>query len=848
MAKKGSEIWTCPRCGAQVDITGLGLYAEVVCPQCRLVDRVHVQLGGFRLEKVLGIGGMSVVYRALDVSLQRPLALKVLNDDFRNDPERIERFEKESAMMARVRHENITAVYSAGRAYDQFYIAMELVEGENLEHRVTRNGPLEPLEAVSIVQQVARGLEAAQKAGLLHRDMKPGNILITRRGKAKVIDFGLALADKQGDTEEILWATPYYAAPETLNRQQEDARADIYAVGITLSFLLTGVGQFDEPVETVNQLLELKRNRPPFAEQMPEAPAVLSDLVDHMTAFSPNKRPSNYGELIEELDDVLGELRKQKLEASLGNSLWWRRLAHNAAAIAVSLLLGGILALFLSPAKIDLFREPEPVPLRNIDLQGEEMRALQAVVGRMERETAAAEQELLRISRESNEPALGAWSARLALFLCLRSSAPNPEGAEEAGRWLKRHLSNAGRALPAGRRVLEILSKEASVGEPGLADWFKHKGAWGSLTPQEVENEINRLNTLNCPAPLRFLLLDGLARRALWAIGPSAAGQIRRVMWQMVPNLQEYSSFRQCLVAAEEDDKLLHLSQMQGIVAEAQTGNCAPSEEAERKLRQIEKDDQAPPILRTMAEVKREAIFLSRHLCRTFVRKKPKNCQTGMTLPAMLKALGQDSSGIPPQIIQDARTIFGIAMTEYIRRARIGGYLQDEGKLSPEVVFILRDWEKRLGAAEDTDKRMRQAFDPGNTQQVEELLQACRDACSVTLLPGGPSLGYMDHPGGVYSGSSTIMPRIWAEFLARSGRARINRIDMLPVLGLKGERFATYSLTVGAVQPVPREIAEHFEQTGSGVILRSAEDLKKHARALSGEPRSFLLLRTPIFR
>ena len=848
MAKKGSEIWTCPRCGAQVDITGLGLYAEVTCPQCGLVDHVHVQLGGFRLEKVLGIGGMSVVYRALDISLQRPLALKVLNDDFRNDPERIERFEKESAMMARVRHENITAVYSAGRAYDQFYIAMELVEGENLEHRVTKNGPLEPLEAVSIVQQVARGLEAAQKAGLLHRDMKPGNILITRQGKAKVIDFGLALADKQGDTEEVLWATPYYAAPETLNRQQEDVRADIYAVGITLSFLLTGVGQFDEPVESVNQLLELKRNRPPFAEQMPEAPTVLSDLVDHMTAFSPNKRLANYGELIEELDDVLGELKKQKREASLGNILRWKRLAHNAAAIVASLLLGGILAFFLSPAKFDPFRDPVPTPMGNIDLQGPEMRALQAVVVRMDGETAAAEQELLRISRESNEPTIGAWSARLALFLCSRSAAPDPDGAEEAGRLLKKHLSNAAHALSAGRSVLELLSKAPSVEEPSLADWFKHKGSWESLTPQNVENEINELNTLNYPVPLRFLILDSVARRALWAIGPSAAGQIRKTMWQTVPDLQEYSSFRRWLAAAEEDDKLLSLSQMQGIVAEAQTGDRAPSEEAERKLQQIEKAEQVPPILRTMAEVKREAILLSRHLCRTFVRKKPKSCQEGMTLPAMLKALGQDSSGIPPQVIQDARTIFGIAMTEYIRRARIGGYLQDEGKHSPEIAFILRDWEKRLRSAEDTDKRTRQAFDPGNTQQVEELLQACRESRLVTVLQGFGSLNYMDHPGYTGAGSSTVMPRSYAELLARFGKVRIEPTEILPVLGLKGERFATYSLATGVVQPVPQKTAEHFEESGSGVILRSVEDLKKHARALSSEPRSFLLLRTPIFR
>ncbi len=849
MAKKGSEIWTCPRCGAQVDIASLGLYAEVSCPQCNLVDRVHAQLGGFRLEGVLGIGGMSVVYRALDVSLRRPLALKVLNDRFRDDRDRIERFEKESAMMARVRHENVTAVYSAGRAYDQFYIAMELVEGENLEHRVAKHGPLKPLEAVRIVRQVASGLDAAQKAGLLHRDMKPGNILLTRPGKAKVIDFGLALAEKQGDTEEVIWATPYYAAPETLNREQEDARADIYALGITLDFLLTGVGQFAEPVESVNQLLELKRNRSSFAEKQPDAPGVLSDLVDHMTAFSPHKRPADYGELIEELDDVRSELEKREHEARMGVSLRWKRLVRGAAAIFISLLLGGILALLISPAKLNIFRGVAPVPVEKVSLVSPEMQTLQEAIARLDTGgTKEAEQLLLRIARESDEPAIAAWCARLAFFLCSRSDEPDPHGAEEARELLKKRSSDIDRALPAGRAMLRLLADDVSTNEPSLTDWFKHKGSWESLTPGMISEEIDKINKLSCPAPLSFLFHDALARRALWVIGPSAAAQIRRTMRQMVPNLQEYTFLSRWLEVGETDDKLLHLAHLQGIFIEVQTSNDPPSEEVEKQLLRLEKDGQAPPLLRTRAQVKREAIALSRHLCRTFARKKPRICRTDMSLYAVLKALEKDSSGIPPRIVQDARAIFGVAMDIYGRRARISNYLKDKEKYSPEIAFILRDWEKRLASTEDADKRQQQSLDPGNARQVEELLQACRDSRLVTVLQGFGSLNYMDHPGYTGAGSSTVMPRSYAELLARFGKVRIEPTEILPVLGLKGDRFATYSLTTGVVQPVPRETAEHFEESGSGVILRSVEDLKKHARSLSSEPRSFLLLRTPIFR
>ncbi len=832
-----------------MDTADLGLFAEVTCSRCNLIGRVHVQLGGFLLEDVLGIGGMSVVYRALDISLRRPLALKVLNDNFRNDPERIERFENESAMMARVRHENITAVYSAGRAYDQFFIAMELVEGENLEYHVNKHGPLQPLEAVCIVIQVARGLAAAQKAGLLHRDMKPGNILLTRQGKAKIIDFGLALAEKQEDTEEVIWATPYYAAPETLNREQEDARADIYALGITLSFLLTGVGQFAEPIESVNQLLNLKRNRPPFAEQKPGTPAVLSALVDHMTAFSPGKRSANYHELIEELEDVRRELDKQRREDHVGSKLHWKRPARNVMLGAVSLLLGGVLALILSPAKFDVFRDPVPAPMKKADLRNAETQALQeAIVLLNNGKTEEAEQMLLRVARESNEPAIGAWCARLALFLCTRSNKPNVNGSREAHSLLKKHLLNIEHALPAGRAVLKLLAEEIFTEDPPLADWFAHKGEWEGLSPQEVADEIARLGKLKCPAALGFLLRDTIARHALWAIGPNAAAKIRSSMRQMSPRLKEYAAIGTWVNTAEEDEKLLHLSHLQGMLVEAQPTNCPPREGAEEWLLQIEKDTQAPPILRTMAKVKREAVVLSRHLYRTFARKKPKSCRKGMPLDAMLKALEEDPSGIPAQIIQDARAIFGVATDVHGRRERVTNYLKEEHKYSPEIAFILHDWEKRLAVADDVDKIHQQKLDLKNTQQIEDLLQACRDTRLVTVLPGTLPLNYINHPESARPGTSTILPRTYAELYARLGKVRIEATNLLPMLGLRKENFENYSLSTGIVQPMPQNIAEHFEQSGAGVILRNADDLRKHSDSLADNPRSSILLRIPFLR
>ena len=214
---------------------------EIACPDCGVRSFVHGLLANYKIDSILGIGGMSVVFRARDMVLGRPLAIKVLNDTYRDEPERIEGFENECALMAKVRHENVVSVYSAGWARGQFYIAMELVDGRNLELIVAERGFLLPADALEIVRQVALGLQAANEAGLLHRDVKPGNVLITPEGQAKVLDFGLSLEDKPGvETEDVIWATPYYVPPETLHRQPESVQTDIYALGAVMYHMITG--------------------------------------------------------------------------------------------------------------------------------------------------------------------------------------------------------------------------------------------------------------------------------------------------------------------------------------------------------------------------------------------------------------------------------------------------------------------------------------------------------------------------------------------------------------------------------------------------------------------------------
>ena len=345
------ELWSCSQCGMQQDISQLGFFAEIQCPQCGRTTHVHTMLANYKVESILGIGGMSVVFQARDLVLSRPLAIKVLNDTYRDAPERIAGFENECSLMAKVRHENVVSVYSAGWARGQFFIAMELVEGRNLELIVAEQGALPPLQAIEIIRQVALGLQAASEVGILHRDVKPGNVLITVDGHAKVLDFGLSLDEKGGqDEEEIIWATPYYVPPETLRREEENVQTDIYALGMSLRNLLTGIDKLPDEPQTVADMLVSKKTLASLSQLAPDMHPGLCELVDRMTAFAPEDRPSDYAELL----DMIVAVRQDLLEESDPEAIKRRKrqklyIAAGAAASVALGALGAFVVALLTP-------------------------------------------------------------------------------------------------------------------------------------------------------------------------------------------------------------------------------------------------------------------------------------------------------------------------------------------------------------------------------------------------------------------------------------------------------------------------------------------------------------------
>lgn len=847
---KGKEIWICPRCKMQVDIAPLGLYAEVTCPRCFYADRVHAQLGNFRLDGVLGVGGMSVVYRAMDMALHRPLALKVLNDTFRDQPERIERFENESAMMARVRHENVTSVYSAGRAYGQFYIAMELVEGQNLERMVSPHHPLDPLYALEIISQVAGGLKAAQEAGLLHRDMKPGNVLITPSGKVKVIDFGLALDNREGDTEEIIWATPYYVPPETLKREPEDIRTDIYALGMTLRYLLTGIEKFDGPSDTLNDLVETKKNRPPFSEIRPNTDVQLCDLVDHMTEFSPSKRPANYDDLLEEINEVrtrLTALRKTRRKTKVRELLPLRWMVP----LVVSVILGLGLALFVS-SRYNAIQRHATLPLEIPSLMGPDEKTLQDSLRLLQEEDYdEAARMLLELAERTEESGMGAWASLLARELARCSALADADVWRKAQTLLNKNLALKEQAVPAARSLMGQIEQAASLQFPGARSWLQHSGVWNDLTENELIETINGLTQGKHPAPLALMLWYNAALQAVWIESDSLLDICREGIKRTIPELGEYSGLAPLYENLENQVEVrrnaLVLADLNNLQNTVKTKGI--DQTIILSFEKIANNEALPARIRSLASVRKDAATLAMHMAGMLCRRAPEKCKPGMSLEQMLRSINtpeeRGKANISASILEDMQAVVNLfarsSSNALLRRLYLK---QPFSQYSPDFLTITEGWQQRLKEAAQKPSPHAESLNSTAPNSLKKLILSCKEARLVTVLPGA-ALSFMDSPAGFTEGKQTVLTGAQAWFFRDCGVVKIERQRLVPVLGLQEERFMNFTLLPGVIQPVPAHMAKHFSDKGTGRELRSAADLEGYEDFISEKPASFLLTRTP---
>jgi eukaryotic-like serine/threonine-protein kinase len=296
------------------------------------------QLGQYALEEKLGAGGMGAVYKARHAMLRRPTAVKLLDVDKMSDTA-IARFEREVQLTSALTHPNTVAVFDYGRTPDGiFYYAMEYLEGVNLEDLVKRYGPLPEARVIYILRQVCGALAEAHAAGLVHRDVKPANIFLTRRGGmhdyVKVLDFGLVKTldgdDANLTSTQAVTGTPLYASPEAISHPDRvDARTDVYAVGAVAYYLLTGAPVFQGAtvVEICMQHVKAVPEPPSIRVGRPISPD-LESLLLRCLAKSPPDRPDNAEALLHDLEACVVEGHW----TAAGAAAWWT--AHDKFPLA----------------------------------------------------------------------------------------------------------------------------------------------------------------------------------------------------------------------------------------------------------------------------------------------------------------------------------------------------------------------------------------------------------------------------------------------------------------------------------------------------------------------------------
>lgn len=335
-----SYLSTCPVCQRQIDVTSLEPFTKLQCPFCGQMVRVRRRFDQFMIVRQIGEGGMSRVFEAEDETLGRRVALKILNRQYSRDSVRLEQFQREAHITANVTHPNVIKLYSVGYDQGYFYIAMELVGGGSLEQRIRREGHLKEAEALRIGREVAEGLRAAQQLTLIHRDVKPANILFTETGTAKVVDFGLALfMDRGGDQSGEIWATPYYVAPEKVIENKEDYRSDIFSLGATIYHALTGSPPHKADTASIEDLRRIKSKRVTLGESGLHFSPRTEHVINGMLSFTPEDRFANYSEVVDEMRLAEGLLDRGSVRRRLV-SRRARLIGSIAAAIIAAYVIG----------------------------------------------------------------------------------------------------------------------------------------------------------------------------------------------------------------------------------------------------------------------------------------------------------------------------------------------------------------------------------------------------------------------------------------------------------------------------------------------------------------------------
>ena len=484
------HIAHCSSCGCKMDISTMEPYTSVVCPDCGHHTRVKCELGQYLLIGRHAVGGMSKVFKARDLTLDREVAIKILNDDYSQDGQRMEKFEHEAMITAAISHPHVVRVFTVGKAFDHFYIAMEMVSGENLEQMISRQGAISEDKILPITAEIISGLQAAKEAGLIHRDMKPGNILFDASGHAKIVDFGLALVTQGGMAKaDEVWATPYYVPPEALDGEQEDFRSDMYALGATLYHALSGQPSIPDESKLSKAVRKAKDKIKPLATVAPWLKPETCYLVDKAMALKRDDRFASYTEMEEARALAYRVIEEVGAAEPMQVSERAKRRTKEKI-IVISLLACGLLALLLVIAFVVFKRNKvvgnEPGIASNIyatdglllgDDEGSYSPEVAARIGKQFRVShqmlregryAQAKGVFIKLMNDQQVAEPSASWAGVEAVIAAWLMGDTAEALVTTGQ-LKKHMETRG--VPAGSRVKVLAGQLASpgfIGEPKI--------------------------------------------------------------------------------------------------------------------------------------------------------------------------------------------------------------------------------------------------------------------------------------------------------------------------------------------------------------------------------------------
>ena len=271
----------------------------------------------YRLLSPLGAGGMAVVYKAQDLALGRLVAVKILREPLTSDPDFLARFQQEARAAANLAHPNIVTVHDFGRDGGRYYIVMEYIEGKDLKTLIKEGSPFKPDRALDLAIQICGGIGYAHRAGLVHCDVKPQNILVTADGRVKVADFGIAkaLASIQpGETTDVVWGSPQYYSPEQAAGEAPTPASDVYSIGVVLYEMLAGRLPFVASTQQALAMMHLRDEPPRLTLFNPSLPETLERVVHKVLA----KEPSARYRTADQLGRILISYRERGLETTGG--------------------------------------------------------------------------------------------------------------------------------------------------------------------------------------------------------------------------------------------------------------------------------------------------------------------------------------------------------------------------------------------------------------------------------------------------------------------------------------------------------------------------------------------------